>query len=681
MFARLTLPLYNPVVMASEKGNKQYADVALPVPVDRFFTYRVPPDLSGDMDIGSRVRVRFGRRKLTGYVVGFRPKPEGGFRIRDIEKLVDETPLINGELLKLAEWISSYYVHPLGEVLRVMLPASVKGRPRKSARAADEASFPLEVEAPELTPQQEKVFSAVRGSLEKGEYANILLHGITGSGKTEVYLRCIKEAVEMGKRAIVLIPEIALIPQLTIRFTRRFGERVAVLHSRLTGAQRHLIWKRAAAGELDVVIGPRSAVFVPMRDLGIIVVDEQQDMSFKQHEKPHYNAVDAADFRARELGAVLLMGSATPSLISYSRARKRERGYFRLGSRPLEGGELPPVQIVDMRGRKEALSGELLDALDSRIGRGEQAIVLLNRRGHANFIQCSKCGWIDRCPNCSISLTYHSRGSNLICHYCGHEKKPLPKCPECGSYKMRRAGMGTQRIEIELSNLMRGVRIARMDLDTTSGQSGHADILERFGRHEADILLGTQMVAKGHHYPNVTVVGIVAADSGLNFPDYTASERTFQLLYQASGRAGRGSRKGKVIVQTYAPEHPIFRYLVNHDFDRFAEQELSLRGELKYPPELEFILFTISSGSSKSAKAASGRIRDALAGKFSGKVFVLGPAPAQIYKLRGRFRFHIIVKGRFDPALKKDLVETASEAISGSRAVDLEWNVEPVGLY
>jgi len=680
LFARPAQPLYNPVVMSSIKTEKSYADVALPVPVDRFFTYGVPLEMANEIAPGSRVRVRFGRRKLTGYVVEFTGKPTGRFKVRDIEKLVDRKPLLNSELLKLAGWISSYYVHPLGEVLRVMLPASVRGIPRKSARTADEASFPLELESPELNPQQAEVFEAVRDSLGRGEYTNILLHGITGSGKTEVYLRCIEEAIGMGKRAIVLIPEIALIPQLTIRFTRRFGGRVAVLHSRLTGAQRHRIWREAASGKLDVVIGPRSAVFVPMKDLGIIVVDEQQDISFKQHEKPHYNAVDAADFRARELGAVLLMGSATPSLISYRRSRQREGGYFRLGSRPLKG-ELPSVQIVDMRGRREALSEELLDALDSRISRGEQGIVLLNRRGHANFIQCSRCGWIDRCPNCSISLTYHSRGSNLVCHYCGFDKKPDTKCPECGAYKMRRAGVGTQRIEIELSNLMRGVRIARMDLDTTSGPAGHADILERFGRHEADILLGTQMVAKGHHYPNVTIVGVVAADSGLNFPDYTASERTFQLLQQASGRAGRGDKRGKVIVQTYAPEHPIFNYLVEHDFDRFAQQELALRSELKYPPEVEFILLTVSSRSTGSAKAGSERIRDALSGGLSEKCMILGPAPAQLYKLRGRFRFHVIVKGEFSPALKKEIVDKAREAVNNVKNADLEWNVEPVGFY
>ncbi|MBD3179897.1 MAG: primosomal protein N' [Candidatus Latescibacteria bacterium] len=662
-------------------SNKQYADIALPVPLDRFFTYGLPAELIDDIGTGSRVRVRFGRRKLTGYVVGFVDKPEGDFKIRDIEKLVDRQPLLNDELLKLARWISSYYVHPLGEVLRVMLPASVKGKPRKRARGADEASFPLEIEAPELHSQQSEVFEVVRGHLERGEYANILLHGITGSGKTEVYLRAISEALKMGKRALVLIPEIALIPQLTVRFTRRFGSsRVAVLHSRLTGAQRHLIWQSAAAGELDVVIGPRSAVFVPMKELGIIVVDEQQDISFKQHEKPHYHAVDAADFRARHLGAVLLMGSATPSLISYSRARKADGRYFHLGSRPLDG-ELPKVQIVDMRGKKEALSEELLDALESRVSRGEQGIVLLNRRGHANFIQCRKCGWIDRCPNCSISLTYHSRGSSLVCHYCGFEKNAAVKCPQCGSHKMRRAGMGTQRIEIELANILRGVRIARMDLDTTSGAGGHADILERFGRHEADILLGTQMVAKGHHYPNVTIVGIVAADSGLNFPDYTASERTFQLLQQASGRAGRGARKGKVIVQTYAPEHPIFSYLVEHDFDRFAEQELALRSELKYPPVLDFILLTVSSRSAEKAREASGRMKDALEGGLSGKFHLLGPAPAQLYKLRGRFRYHIILKGKFAPALKKTIVETAGEAVSEISSADLEWNVEPVGFY
>ncbi len=661
----------------------KYVNVALPVPVEREFTYSVPAPLSGSVLPGCRVRVQFGRRKITGYVTSFTGRPRGKFRIRDISELLDKTPLLSEDLMRLAGWMSEYYAHPVGEILKVMLPAGLKGKGRgaPSAFGGGRDGFPRDAESPPLNAQQGEVFSVVSGSIAKGEYRSVLLHGVTGSGKTEVYLRCIEEALDRGRSAIVLIPEIALIPQTTARFRRRFTGGVGVLHSRLTGPQRHDIWKKAAAGELKVVIGPRSAVFSPMKDLGVIVIDEEQDSSFKQQDKPHYNAVDVAEFRAGVENAVLLMGSATPSLTRYKKAREGGSGYFRLESRP-SFFRMPQVDIVDMRKRKAILSEELLDSLQGCLNRAEQGIVLINRRGHANFVQCGKCGWIERCPNCSISLTYHSRGGSQICHYCGYTKKPPERCPECGSFQVGRTGAGTQRVETELSNLMPGIRIARMDYDTTSGKNGHSEILERFGRREADILLGTQMVAKGHHYPNVTVVGVISADYGLNFPDFMASERTFQLLFQAAGRAGRGEKEGRVIVQTRTPGHYIFKHLRDHDFDGFAEAELELRSEMNYPPHTGLILLTVSSRKKGDAregaeKAASQLEETAHRGEF----IVLGPAPAQIGRLRGRYRFQLLVKGSFDPESKRDLVGMAGEGLNKMKDTRLKWDVDPVTFF
>jgi len=667
-----------------KKADKvKYVNVALPVPVDREFTYSVPARLSGAALPGCRAKVQFGRRTMTGYITSFTGRPRGRFRIREISEVLDAAPLLSEDLMRLAGWISRYYAHPVGEVLKAMLPAGLKGKGRKAPDAAGRGGggFPRDAESPTLNTQQREVFSVVSDSIAKGEYRSVLLHGVTGSGKTEVYLRCIEEALDRGRGAIVLIPEIALIPQTTARFRRRFEGGVGVLHSRLTGPQRHDIWKKASTGEFKVVIGPRSAVFSPVKDLGIIVIDEEQDSSFKQQDKPHYNAVDVAEYRAEAEKSVLLMGSATPSLNRYKKAKEGESGYFRLESRP-SFFRMPRVDIVDMRKRKGILSEELLDSLEASVKRKEQGIVLINRRGHANFVQCRKCGWIERCPNCSISLTYHSRGGSQICHYCGYAKKPPERCPECGSFQVGKAGAGTQRVEIELSNLMPGARIARMDFDTTSGKNGHSEILERFGRREADILLGTQMVAKGHHYPNVTVVGVISADYGLNFPDFMASERTFQLLFQAAGRAGRGEKEGRVIVQTRTPEHYIFRHLRSHDFDGFAESELELRSEMNYPPQTGLMLFTVNSRRKKDAREGAERISSELEGMAGGRGFtVLGPAPAQIGRLRGRYRFQLLIKGSFDSKSKRELVALAGGSLNKMKNTRLKWDVDPVTFF
>ncbi|MDZ7860410.1 MAG: primosomal protein N' [Candidatus Krumholzibacteriota bacterium] len=667
--------------MEAEDLKKKYVNVVLPVPVKRVFTYRVPPEMAELVNPGCRVKVKFGRRGLTGYILSFCGKPRGNFRIRELSALVDKTPLINEELLDLAGWMADYYLHPIGEILKVMLPAGITGKQRFSPEEISQRSFPREINSPKLNDEQEKAFEVVTEGMKEGKHLSVMLHGVTGSGKTEVYMRCIEEAFNYGKRAILLIPEIALIPQITVRFKRRFGDRVAVLHSRLTGAQRYAIWKKASTGELDIVIGPRSAVFVPMKDLGIFVVDEEQDASYKQQEKPHYNAVDVAFYRARNENAVLLMGSATPSLPRYFQFKNSGDYYFQLRTRPT-GGEMPPVEIVDMRGSRQVFSDKLLDLIAKSHAAGEQSILLLNRRGHANFVQCRKCGWIDTCPNCSISLTYHTRGAGLICHYCGYRDDYPEKCPACGSYKISHAGVGTQRVEVELSNIMPGLRIARMDFDTTSKRDGHSEILERFARGDADLLLGTQMVAKGHHYPNVTTVGILSADSGLNFPDFMAAERTFQLLSQAAGRTGRGEKGGGVLVQTYAPEHYLFNYLIDHDFDGFAETELSLRRELNYPPETDLLLFTVMSTSEDRARTASDKIYETLSDlDLERELSFLGPTPARIARLRGKYRYHILIKGTFDSKSKRILIDTAVKGVSNFKKTEIRWDVDPVTFF
>ncbi len=661
--------------MAQRNSSPPLVDVALPLPVDRVFTYTLPPELAGRVARGARVVVPFGPRRVTGYVMGERAGAPRGVKLKAVSALVDEKPLLGESLLELAAWMSETYVHTMGEVLKAMLPAGVKGKGRIAE--SPHGDFPLDLESPELEPDQKEAFDRVTGAMREEGASIFLLQGVTGSGKTEVYLRCIEESLAMGGSALVLIPEIALIPQTTARFKRRFGDEVAVIHSRLTGAQRSTIWTRAAAGELRVVIGPRSAVFVPLRDLGIIVIDEEQDDSFKQEDKPHYNAVAVARRRIEGRGGVLLLGSATPSLETYRSARDGRVGHLKLRSRP-GGGRMPRVEVVDMRKRDGLISDELLGALEGVRAKGEQAIVLINRRGHANYVQCRACGWIARCSNCSISLTFHSRKNELLCHYCGFKADPPERCPSCGEYRMLHRGIGTQRVEMELLNLLPGLRVVRMDLDTTSGKSGHLKILEQFSRGERDVLLGTQMVAKGHHYPNVTLVGVLSADGGLNFPDFRAAERTFRLLSQAAGRTGRGTRGGRVIVQTFAPDHFLYEHLIDHDYEGFAERELELRRELDYPPFGELALFTVGAPSEEAARAAGERIAAALESVGSAQgISVLGPTEALVKRLKRSYRFQVLVKGELPGRLRRNLVDAAGKALEDLKRIDLRWDFDP----
>jgi primosomal protein N' (replication factor Y) len=666
--------------MGTSRKPSPLFDVAVPFPVDKLFTYAVPEALRGRVKRGSRVLVPFGHRRVTGYAIEERHRMPGAVKLKEISALVDEEPLVTEELLDLARWMSAYYVYPLGEVLKAVLPASIRGRGRPAREDETQGKFPEEIEYPVLTADQAAAFESIRAALDAGTFASFLLHGVTGSGKTEVYLRCIEEALGAGKSALVLVPEIALIPQTTSRFRRRFGGSVAVLHSRLSGPQRAALWRGARSGEIRIVIGARSAVFVPLARLGIIVVDEEQDSSFKQADKPRYGAVRAAEFRARREGAVLLLGSATPSLEAYDAARRGETGYLVLRSRPL-GLEMPRVEIVDMRGRWEIFSEELLRALEACVARGEQAVVLLNRRGHANFVQCRSCGWIDQCPNCSISLTFHSRGQKLLCHYCGHRESVPDACPQCGKYTIVHRGVGTERVEMELMNLLPGVKVARMDLDTTAGRAGHLAVLERFSSGEKDVLLGTQMVAKGHHYPNVTLIGVLSADRGLCFPDFRAAEKTFRLLFQAAGRTGRGEKGGTVLIQTLAPEHFIFRHLVAHDYGGFAEEELGMRRSLAYPPAGRLMLFTVAARTRESAESAAAKVAAALGRTLEpAGAAVLGPTPALVERVRGRHRFQILVRGTFAPDAPAAMVRSARESLAGAKQVDLQWDVDPVEL-
>ncbi|WIM38938.1 primosomal protein N' [Paenibacillus sp. PK4536] len=538
-----------------------------------------------------------------------------------------------------------------------------------------------------LTDEQQQVYNSIINRINKWEKGEYLIHGITGSGKTEVYLQCIQRVIEQDRQAIMLVPEIALTPQMVERFKGRFGDRVAVMHSRLSSGERYDEWRKIREGKSQVAIGARSAIFAPFSNLGLIIMDEEHETSYKQEESPKYHARDVAIHRAHQHNAVVILGSATPSLESYYAARSQANDEFmptllEIHGRAL-GSELPAVEIIDMReelkeGNRSMFSRPLHQAIEDRLEKKQQTVLLLNRRGHSTFVMCRTCGYVAECPNCDISLTYHQRSNSLRCHYCGHAEPAPQICPECGSEHIRYFGTGTQRVEEELAKLFPGIRVVRMDVDTTTQKGSHEKLLNQFRDKKADLLLGTQMVAKGLDFPDVTLVGVIAADSALHLPDFRAAEKTFQLLTQVAGRAGRHHLPGEVIVQTYNPEHYSVIHASHHDYHSFVREELKHRQTLGYPPYCRLALITFSHEKLallvRIAENYTQMIKDQASKlgwlgsleRFSNEALdVLGPVASPIPRLKNRYRFQCMIKWRGDMDVAK-LAEHVAEQLQDS---------------
>lgn len=539
---------------------------------------------------------------------------------------------------------------------------------------------------PKLHPQQQAAFDAISKALDLNTFRAFLLQGVTGSGKTEVYLRAISQVIEKGQQAIVLIPEIALTPQTVERFTSRFGDRVAVLHSRMSSGERTFQWRRFSLGEAKVAVGARSALFAPAKNLGLIVVDEEHESSYKQDDAPRYHARDAAVKRAQICKAVALLGSATPSLESVANARSGKYGFLTMPDR-VNQRPLPKVKVVDLkeewnvRGQERpVLTMALQEAIRENLERKEQTLLFLNRRGFNTLVLCMKCGEQVHCPHCSVPVTFHRGGQfvkhPLLCHYCNWQG-PLPlKCPKCGDGQIQQVGLGTEKVEEEVAAAFPGAKIARMDMDTTRKKGSHEEILKRFGKGDIDILIGTQMIAKGHDFPGVTLVGVIGADVGLALPDFRASERVFQLLVQVSGRAGRAEKEGVIYLQTFHADHPALRAAVLHDTETFWKSELELRKALDYPPFSKLGLLMYRSKDEKKAHSAAERSAEFL--KRESKrygVEVYGPAPAGFFKLRGQYRFQILMKSAKALGIRQliQALDSKLEAPTGVfRVVDLD---------
>lgn len=511
----------------------------------------------------------------------------------------------------------------------------------------------------ELNYEQQKAFEQINASLQFNEYEEFLLFGVTGSGKTEIYIQLIEESLKLGKDSIMLVPEISLTPQTVNRFLSRFGEeKIAVLHSKLSEGERYDQWKKIERGDAKIVIGARSAIFAPVQKLGLIIIDEEHDASYKSEMSPRYNAKEIASYLGEKYNVPIVLGSATPDMNTYYKALNNEVRLIELTKRA-NNSDLPEVEIVDLRtelasGNKTMISSKLHDAIEENLKNKKQTILFLNRRGFATFIMCRDCGYTAKCKNCDITLTYHLKQNKLKCHYCGYETTALTTCPECGSKNIRYFGTGTQKLEEQIKKLFPEASTIRMDVDTVTKKNSHEDILNSFKNDGIDILIGTQMVVKGHDFPNVTLVGVIAADSSLNIDDYRAHERTFQTLTQVEGRAGRGKEKGRVIVQTYNPDTFCIQYAQKQDYKLFYDTEIHLRKQLRYPPFCDIISIGISSKSNKELEIIANNIYKDLKEKIKTEklqILLYKPVPAPIDKIKNRFRWRIIVKCKIDDKL------------------------------
>lgn len=795
--------------------------VTVPVPGSGRYHYRVPPNLSGAVRVGSRVLVWFAKRQVTGVVVREGTAPPEGLALVAISEILDDVPALSSELIDLCLWIAEYYEAPLGDVVRGALPAgtgvsakqvvrltdsgraalcSAMPRPQRAAlarleagpvavsgvshavrrgleaaiangyaercdtreagrarlprerivtlakpleevRAAlgasearramiaalateprpmsafaaikgaarivrefakrgwvtvaerdvalgattgDSAMAMLATAPPTLTAEQELAVDTITGAMRSADrFSPFLLHGVTGSGKTEVYLRVIAEALKLARTALVLVPEISLTPQLAARFRARFGNSVAILHSGLSERDRLVEWSRLHRGQAQIAVGARSAVFAPLRSLGAVVVDEEHDGSFKQEEGVRYHARDVAIVRAQRSGAICLLGSATPSLESYAHA---ERGNYRrlaLTQRPT-ARPMPEVQVVDLRtftpDGEAFLSAPLRSAIAETLAAGDQIILFLNRRGFSTFVLCGACGHSFRCAHCAVSLTYHRHTERLTCHYCGFFHRVPERCPKCSASAIVRKGLGTEKVAAAIADEFRSARVARLDRDVASGAKVER-VLSTVARREVDILVGTQMVTKGHDFPGVTLVGVLCADTGLDLPDFRASERTFQLLAQVAGRAGRGDRVGKVIVQTYRPGAAAVVAAAAHNYEQFFQAESRARSELGYPPHGRLIAVRIDGGDEHEVARCAQQLADAAEATVKrtdlvNAVEIRGPVPAPIEKLRGRARWQVWLRSSDRHALRR--VARAMAAIDIPSKVRVALDVDPM---
>lgn len=706
--------------------------------IDRVFDYSVPDCFLDKIKLGIRVKVPFGKMELEGFVVEV--KDSSDIEVKDILDVIDDEAILNSELLELGKKMQEDTLSTLISCYQIMLPKALKAKNGQVINKKFDTYYYLNKDIVcygKLSTSQEKIInlcmekeyvlrkelvdislsslntlikknillekklehyrlsynekiepkkeltndqrSVVDEVLANTGYFPYLLFGVTGSGKTEVYMELIDDALNKGKTSIVLVPEISLTPQMVLRFQKRFGDNIAAIHSALSDGEKYDEWRRIVKGEAKIVIGARSAIFAPLNNIGMIIIDEEHSDSYKQDDSnPRYNAKDIALLRGKYHNCPVIMGSATPSLEIFARAKK---GVFKLLELPnrINGKSLPHINIVDMNEMISKTKGHfspvLLEAISARLLKNEQIILLLNRRGYSSFVTCKNCGYTFKCPNCDITLTYHKSSRTLRCHYCGYGTKVYDTCPECHEKSINDLGVGTEKVEEELNKLFPESKILRMDFDTTSRKGMHEKMIKAFKNHEYDILLGTQIVSKGLDFDNVTLVGVINADTSLNIPDFRSSETTFSLLAQVAGRAGRSDKEGEVIIQTFNPEHYAIQYTKKHDYLGFYNREMSIRRELKYPPYYYICYVKISGKDNKYIYEESLKITKLFHNKLINMI-ILGPSPCTIFKLNNIYRYGIILKYKKDEDLR-EVLNKVIEHYKDNRNIKIDVNFNP----
>lgn len=693
--------------------------------IDRPFTYKVPEEFNNEIKIGQIVKVPFGKGNKTseGFILNLKNYDNIKFKTKNIAAILVKDPVIDEDDINLIEFLREKTLCKYIDAFRLLIPVGImKGAKAKKKRVIVLKNEDLSniknpdgykkiveffktnsgkytkselinehsisqyklnklIENEVLSIEEESVFryndrvynkdSAKTLTIEQEniirEYINsddtmFLLKGVTGSGKTEVYMKLVERVLLEGKSAIILVPEIALTPQMIERFKGRFGVNVALFHSKLSDGERFDEWFRVKEGKAKVIVGARSAIFLPAKNLGLIIIDEEHENTYKSEQNPKYQTKEVAEYLSELKGCKVILGSATPSIETYYRALTGEMKLLELNSR-VDNKPMPPMKVIDMRnelkgGNKSLFSRELFIAIQERLKRKEQIILFLNRRGFSTFVSCRSCGYVFKCDECDISMTYHKNGL-LICHYCGKTKREPRECPKCHSKYVKFFGAGTQRVEEEVKKYFNNVRILRMDVDTTRDKHSYERIYNTFKNGEADILIGTQMVSKGLDFKNVTLVGILAADMSINIPDYRAAERTFQIITQVAGRAGRGDKQGEVLIQTYTPQHYSLQYAVNYDYEGFYEKEFTVRAMMKYPPFGKLLLINGTSKKEELLKNFMHKITMMIKPLVESclDIEILGPIPCMISKVKENYRWQIVIKGEFDSYFSKNIKE------------------------
>lgn len=649
--------------------------------IDRVFDYRIPDGMH--LKPGMRVSVPFGagNKQISGCVAGFTDTVSYDIKkTKYVERILDVKPVITEDLLELTLWMREKYYCTLADCVNCILPAGLNLKSPKLHPGADALTGVVEIsartEAPKLTVDQKYVLQFFENKADKKP---VLVHGVTGSGKTEIYMELTRRALESGKDSIILVPEIALTPQTVGQFLGRFGERVSVTHSRLSSAERYEQWRKARDGHISIMIGPRSAVFAPFKNLGLIIIDEEHENTYKSETTPKYATKEVAIERGRLNDALVVLGSATPSVETY---HETESGAIDLVLMPNRiNDQMPRVKIVDMRtefaeGNKSIFSNTLSKALAETLGQGKQVLLFLNRRGYSTFVSCRRCGMVMKCKNCNVNYTYHVNGGALLCHYCGDSIENPKNCQVCGSKYIKYFGVGTQRVEDEVKVLLPNARVLRMDLDTTSKKFSHDKILDKFRKGGADVLVGTQMIAKGLDFPNVTLVGVIAADLSLNNGDYRAAEITYQLLTQVSGRAGRAESPGRVFIQSYNPEHYAITCAAQNDYEGFFRHEIGLRRQMEYPPFTKIFTVLFTGESEKEVIKNIFRLREVMIQYNRKGLFeIIGPAPATISKIRKRYRWRMVVKSVDEGKMKLFVFYCLDKLKQGGNLSDINISI------